>query len=175
MAGRKVKYTTQSLLKIVKSYQADNPNEVIKIDNLVKYSGIAKDTWYRNREVTELINQLNNTPIIIAIDDDIDLPSVEEIFEKAKGDEMLLRKSIHSLLEIIVMLKRQADKGNIEKLIKENHKLRKEIEEKNQLIDNLRKELDNKTLDDISKMSKENIYKKMNKTSFVDEFKGLFE
>lgn len=175
MAGRKTKYSTQELLSIVEKYQKSNSNSTITIDKLVKYSGISKNTWYRNDEVMKLIEKVNSTPIILSVSDDITLPSVEEILEKSNNDEVLLRKSIHSLLETIVMLKRQADKGNIEKLINENQRLRKELEGKNQLIDKLRKELDDKTLDDISKMSKEDIHRKMNKTSLVDEFKGLFE
>ena len=177
MAGRPKTITTEHLKEIVRQYQRNNIGKKIMIPDLVRYSGISKNTWYRNEEIIEYIKQANFTPLMIKAQS-AEIPSENDIFKACGNDVEKYQEFIRKLLDTIDAMDREREK--LKRELKgvsstEVNELNEKVKEQEKIIKNLTDKLNYATSENDSLINLSDNLDKLDVRTFSEQFKELFE
>lgn len=106
MAGRPKTLELDKLKAIVRQYQRENIGKKIMVADLVRYSSISKNTWYRNQEILAYIKQANFAPLLIKAQER-DIPSEHDIIKSCGNDIDKYKDVVHMLLDTIDLQNRE--------------------------------------------------------------------
>lgn len=101
-AGRKPKYTSDSLINELETYTKEHPYKQIKYSDLFKATKIPAHIWRDNKEVNSIITKLNTNPIMnIQPNKDITFPSAEKLIETNYKNKNKLITVIQHYMDIL--------------------------------------------------------------------------
>lgn len=166
-------YSKKDLERWLTKYVKDHPHEKITITELSAYSGISRNTWYRNEDIVKKIEAINETPIIVDMQGENELPTAQQIVRSCKTEDELI-KVIQSLLDEIVKLTMANNKENVAKLKATAATLQKQVKERDEHIKMLTAQIDSQIVAALPDMSPQVIIESTNVSSFKDQFAGLF-
>lgn len=195
-AGRKPKYTIELLINTLKNYTEQNPHKSIKLSELARATSIPRHIWKDNKNVKEIIDKLNNTPIIAKYEDvEVILPNAEQLVESHYNSKPKLIRAIQDCFDVINDLYDKAMIGQNSKERENKYQerifeLEAQIRELKKEVQRMQKEIDLLYLDSESPTKRKNlglksnlieldpanskaISKKLN--DLKDEYSGLFD
>ncbi len=147
--GRKSTHTKEELLQALNKYILKHPHSKVTLSGLANESGISRNIWKFNEELREIIDKINNPPVISQNEIDVVLPNSEELVNKYYSNKPKLIRAVQDSFDIINKLydyakigfnvaeRERAYKNEIEKLKAVNKEKDKIIEELNIEIDKL--------------------------------------
>lgn len=166
-------YAKKDLERWLAKYIKAHPHERVTVLALVAFSGISKATWYRNEDIIEKIRVVNETPIIIEMEDDGVLPTAKQIVRSCKNDDELI-KTVQSLLDEIASLRAACGKDNINKLKATVATQKGQIKERDERIRVLEAQVHGQVVDALPDLSPQAIIDSTNTSRFIDRFDDLF-
>ena len=161
-AGRKPIYTNQELLKILNKYIDQNPNKKITIADLERKTGISYNIWKFNKELRNVIAELNNPPIISPQDNfRFTLPNAKQLVDNYYNNKPKLIKAIQDCLDVIEDLYDYANIGfnaqkKEEETLEKTNRLESLIKNKEAEIRKLNQEIDQLYLASSSPLERRN-------------------
>lgn len=177
--GRKIDYTTDKLKKLVNDYVRDNLHKRITITDLVKFTGISKNTWYRYQEAIDYINDMNQNPDIVTTLSDSEYPTPAELYERCKGEEHKTKAIFTQLLDIIESLSANSTTSRTNSVSvdtsKEVEELKRQLQEKDRIIAKQNDKINYLTFKDDSLINIGHNIEKMKVKTFSEQFGYLFD
>lgn len=177
--GRKTDYTPEKLKKLVNDYMRDNLHKRIIITDLVKFTGVSKNTWYRCQEVIDYINAMNKNPDSATTSLNSEYPTPAELYKKCKGEEHKTKAIFTQLLDIIESLSANSsvsstssDSGAASKEIEE---LKRQLQEKEKIIAKQNDKINALTLKDDKLINIGDNLENMKAKTFSEQFGYLFD
>ena len=177
MAGRPTTITIEQLKRIVRQYQRENIGKKVMVLDLVRYSGISKNTWYRKKEILDYIKQVNFTPLLIKTEA-AKIPSEHDIIKACGDDVEKYKEFIHSLLDTVASQEREITRlrKDSEEIAKSDiEKLNEKIKEQEKTIKKLSDKLNYAISEDDRLINLKDNIDKTDVRTFSSQFGELFE
>lgn len=139
--GRPANHAKEDLLKALLEYTKANPDQIIKLADLEKATGIKRHVWeYNLRDEIEKINQEAKREETAR--SGISIPSAEQILISCRGDERKLTMQIQALVDIAQDMSRYQDAEKAARAVRRGYENRLEeleciISAKDRQIDEL--------------------------------------
>lgn len=146
--GRKAKYKIEILTAALQEYVSKNPNSKIVVTELAKATGIPRHIWKDNKDIKEIINQINQDSLVVNAEKmTLVLPSAEELVNTNYNNKAKLIKAIQNCLDTVRdMYNKTSDTINVDRLKEQYETKIKELEAiielKDSEINNLNREID---------------------------------
>lgn len=166
-------YSKKDLERWLTKYVKDHPHEKITITELTAFSGISRNTWYRNEDIVKKIQFINETPVMVDMQGNNELPTAQQLVKSCKNEAELI-KMVQSLLDEIIKLTMANNKENIAKLKSTAVALQKQVRERDDHIKMLTAQIDSQIIAALPGMSPQTIIESTNVSSFKDQFADLF-
>ncbi len=165
-------YSKKDLERWLTKYMKDHPHEKVTITELSAYSGISRNTWYRNEDIVNKIEAINETPLMVDMKGSNELPTAQQLVKSCKTEEELI-KVVQSLLDEIIKLTMANNKENLTKLKTTAATLQKQIKERDEYIKMLTAQIDSQIIAALPNMSPQAIIESTNSSSFKNQFADL--
>lgn len=166
-------YSKKDLERWLTKYVKDHPHERITITELASFSGISRNTWYRNEDIVKKIEVINETPVMVDMQGNNEMPTAQQLVKSCKNEAELI-KVVQSLLDEIVKLSMANNKENITKLKATAATLQKQVRERDEHIKLLTAQIDSQIVAALPDMSPQAVIESTNVSSFKDQFADLF-
>lgn len=166
-------YSKKNLERWLTKYIKYHPHERITITELATFSGISRNTWYRNEDIIKKIEIINETPVMVDMKENSELPTAQQLVKSCKNEAELI-KMVQSLLDEIVKLTMANNKENISKLKTTLASLQKQVRERDEYIKMLTAQINSQIVAALPNMSPQAIIESTNVSSFKDQFAELF-
>lgn len=166
-------YSKKDLERWLTKYIKNHPHERITITELAVFSGISRNTWYRNEDIIKKIELINETPVMVDIQGNNELPTAQQLVKSCKNEVELI-KMVQSLLDEIIKLTMANNKENIAKLKSAVTTLQKQVRERDEHIKMLTAQIDSQIIASLPDMSPQAVIESTNVSSFKEQFADLF-
>ena len=166
-------YSKKDLDRWITKYIKHHPHERITITELAAFSGISRNTWYRNEDIIKRIELINETPVVIDMQGNNELPTAQQLVKSCKTEAELI-KMVQSLLDEIIKLTMANNKENIAKLKSTATTLQKQVRERDEHIKILTAQIDSQIIAALPDMSPQAVIESTNASSFKEQFADLF-
>lgn len=166
-------YRPKDLERWLKKYMREHPHEKITITDLANFSGISRNTWYRNPKIIQTIESINETPVVFDFKGGGELPTAEQLVRNCKSEKELIA-AVQSLLDEIVKLNMVNKKENVEKLNTSVLTLKNQLKERDERIRLLTSQIDGQIISALPNLTPQSIVESTNVASFKDQFADLF-
>ena len=100
-------YSKKDLDRWITKYIKNHPHERITITELAAFSGISRNTWYRNEDIIKRIELINETPVVIDMQGNNELPTAQQLIKSCKTEVRVHnltycqnRQNNHSLMKL---------------------------------------------------------------------------
>lgn len=175
--GRKTDYTPDKLKLLVNDYVKANPNKRITIADLVRFSGVSKNTWYRCQEAIDYINALNCNPDTAVSTLGNEYPTPQELWDRCDGNEQKTKAVFTQLLDIIESLFESKEQSFPENFVssEEVEELKRQLQEKERIIAKQNDKINSLILKDDKLINIGDNLDNMKAKTFSEQFGYLFD